>query len=150
MTNSVVLNKFWMLYKVTTKIVFVTRLHPLIYLNTHSLWSKVQINKPKDIFNFTIKYLNNTLGTKKNLCKWSLSPRHLHAPSAFSLKLFKILYLVASPTLMSVGIPDVITQFFGILLNLCHLLSMPHYMLIFPLFHLRLSLLVILSCQISS
>ena len=28
---------------------------------------------PRNIFNFTIKYLNNTLATKKNLCKWSLS-----------------------------------------------------------------------------
>ena len=28
---------------------------------------------PKNIFNFTIKYLNNTLDTKKNLYKWSLS-----------------------------------------------------------------------------
>ena len=28
---------------------------------------------PKNIFNFTIKYLNNTLATKKNLFKWSLS-----------------------------------------------------------------------------
>ena len=28
---------------------------------------------PENIFNFTIKYLNNTLATRKNLCKWSLS-----------------------------------------------------------------------------
>ena len=27
----------------------------------------------KNIFNFTIKYLSNTLATRKNLCKWSLS-----------------------------------------------------------------------------
>ena len=40
---------------------------------TLSLWSKVQKNMPKNIFNFTIKYLNNTLATKKNLCKWFLS-----------------------------------------------------------------------------
>ena len=39
---------------------------------TRSLWSKVQKNMPKNIFNFTIKYLNNTLATKKNRCKWSL------------------------------------------------------------------------------
>ena len=41
--------------------------------NTHSLWSKVKKNMPKNIFNFTIKYINNTLGTIKNLHKWSLS-----------------------------------------------------------------------------
>ena len=40
---------------------------------TRHLWSKVQKNMPRSIFNFTIKYLNNTLATKKNLCKWSLS-----------------------------------------------------------------------------
>ena len=28
---------------------------------------------PKNIFNFIVKYMNNTLATKKNLCKWSLS-----------------------------------------------------------------------------
>ena len=28
---------------------------------------------PKNIFNFIVKYMNNTLTTKKNLCKWSLS-----------------------------------------------------------------------------
>ena len=37
------------------------------------LWSKVQQNMPRNIFNFIIKYLNNTLPTKKNLHKWSLS-----------------------------------------------------------------------------
>ena len=40
---------------------------------TRDLWSMVQKNMPKNIFNFTIKYLNNTLATRKNLCKWSLS-----------------------------------------------------------------------------
>ena len=27
----------------------------------------------KNIFNFIVKYMNNTLATMKNLCKWSLS-----------------------------------------------------------------------------
>ena len=48
-----------------------------IFLNasskTRNLWSKVQRKMPKNIFNFTIKNLNNTLATKKNLFKWSLS-----------------------------------------------------------------------------
>ena len=38
-----------------------------------SLWSTVQQNMPKNIWNFIIKYLNNTLPTRKNLYKWSLS-----------------------------------------------------------------------------
>ena len=41
--------------------------------NTRRLWSIVQQNMPKNIFNFMIKYLNNTLPTRKNLYKWSLS-----------------------------------------------------------------------------
>ena len=28
---------------------------------------------PKNILNFIVKYMNNTLATRKNLCKWSLS-----------------------------------------------------------------------------
>ena len=42
-------------------------------LKVRGLWSKVQQNMPRNIFNFLIKYLNNTLPTKKNLHKWSLS-----------------------------------------------------------------------------
>ena len=41
--------------------------------NNSSLWSEVQQNMPSNIFNFTIKYLNDALANRKNLCKWSLS-----------------------------------------------------------------------------
>ena len=34
---------------------------------THGRWSKVQKNMPRSIFNFTTKYLHNTLATRKNL-----------------------------------------------------------------------------------
>ena len=37
---------------------------------TTSLWSNVQKNMPKNIFNFTLKYLSNSLATRKNLSKW--------------------------------------------------------------------------------
>ena len=40
----------------------------------NSLWSSVQSKLPKNIFNFTIRYINNTLPTRKNLAKWGLSP----------------------------------------------------------------------------
>ena len=40
---------------------------------TSSIWSTVQQNMPRNIFNFSIKYLNNTLPTRKNLCKWSIA-----------------------------------------------------------------------------
>ena len=36
---------------------------------TSRLWSTVQQNMPRNIFNFSIRYLNNTLPTRKNLCK---------------------------------------------------------------------------------
>ena len=39
---------------------------------TRSLWSTVQQSMPKNIFNFSLIYLNNTLATRKNLCKWSI------------------------------------------------------------------------------
>ena len=40
---------------------------------TSKLWTKVHCNMPKNIFNFIVKYMNNTLAAKKHLCKWSLS-----------------------------------------------------------------------------
>ena len=46
--------------------------HSLKQLN--SLWSKIQSKLPTNIFNFTIKYLNNTLATRKNLYLWNISP----------------------------------------------------------------------------
>ena len=43
----------------------------LLDLKTCSIWSIVQQSMPKNIFNFTIKYLNKSLPTRKNLHKWS-------------------------------------------------------------------------------
>ena len=42
-------------------------------LKVCGLWSTVQQNMSRNIVNFMIKYLNNTLPSKKNLHKWSLS-----------------------------------------------------------------------------
>ena len=39
----------------------------------NSLWSSAQSKLPKNIFNFTVRYLNNTLATRKNLKLWNLS-----------------------------------------------------------------------------
>ena len=41
--------------------------------NLNSLWSRAQSKLPANIFNVTIKYLNNTLATRKNLYLWGLS-----------------------------------------------------------------------------
>ena len=46
--------------------------HSLTTLN--SLWSSAQSKLPKNIYNFSIKYINNTLPTKTNLKRWGLSP----------------------------------------------------------------------------
>ena len=40
----------------------------------NSVWSLAQRNLPKNIFNFTIRYINNSLSTRKNLVKWGMSP----------------------------------------------------------------------------
>ena len=45
--------------------------HSLTTLN--SLWSSAQSSLPKNIFNFSVKYINNTLPTKTNLKRWGLS-----------------------------------------------------------------------------
>ena len=41
--------------------------------STTSMWSEVQKSLPKNIFNSTVRFLNNTLATRKNLHKCSLS-----------------------------------------------------------------------------
>ena len=38
----------------------------------NSLWSSAQSKLPKNIFNFTIRYTNNCLPTRKNLAKWGI------------------------------------------------------------------------------
>ncbi len=38
----------------------------------NNLWSKSQSSLPKSIYNFTIRYINNTLPTRKNLTKWGI------------------------------------------------------------------------------
>ncbi|CAB4041462.1 Hypothetical predicted protein [Paramuricea clavata] len=39
----------------------------------NSLWSSVHSKLPKNIFNFSLRYINNSLLTRKNLVKWGLS-----------------------------------------------------------------------------
>ena len=39
----------------------------------NSLWSSVQRTLLKNIFNFRVKYINNTVSTMRNLCRWGLS-----------------------------------------------------------------------------
>ena len=39
----------------------------------NSVWSTVQSNMPRNIFHFTIRYLNNSLANRINLVRWNLS-----------------------------------------------------------------------------
>ena len=39
----------------------------------NSLWSSAQSRLPKNIFNFTVRYINNSLPTRKNMVRWGLS-----------------------------------------------------------------------------
>ena len=64
--------------------------HSLTQLN--SLWSSAQSSLPKNIFNFTERYLNNTLANRTNLHKWKLSSSH---DCSFCLKPESLLHIVA-------------------------------------------------------
>ena len=64
--------------------------HSLKSLN--SLWSRAQSRLLANIFNFTIKYLNITLATKKNLYLWGLSNS---SSCSFCLQPESLLHIVA-------------------------------------------------------
>ena len=79
-TSFRILSKFWRLYSTSMKIASKIHFFPKVWLS-HLFWKfharKLQAfgqlcnNICQEIF--SIKYLNNTLPTRKNLCKWSLS-----------------------------------------------------------------------------
>ena len=68
-----------------------------------SLWSTVQQSMPKNVFNFSLKYLTNTLATRKNLFKWSIGSR-LHASFVFSRKHYNSSFPAVSRTSIRVDI----------------------------------------------
>ena len=41
--------------------------------SVNSIWSEAQSHLPKNIYNFTIRYINNSLPTHKNMARWGLS-----------------------------------------------------------------------------
>ena len=61
-------------------------------ISLNSIWSAVQSKLPKNIFNFTIRYVNNTLPTRKNLQKWGISTT---SECAFCLSPKSLLHVVA-------------------------------------------------------
>ena len=64
--------------------------HSLTTLN--SLWSSAQSSLPKNIFNFSIKYINNILPTKTNRKRWGLSPS---SDCSFCLTQESLLHIVS-------------------------------------------------------
>ena len=61
-------------------------------LSLNSMWSSVQSKLPKNIFNFTIRYINNTLPTRKNMFKWGLTST---SDCSFCLQPETLLHVIA-------------------------------------------------------
>ena len=59
--------------ELTSQGLIITSILKYASLSTTSLWSNVQINMPKNIFNFTLKYLSNSLASRKSLSKWCIT-----------------------------------------------------------------------------
>ena len=58
----------------------------------NGIWSKSQSNLPKNIYNFTIRYINNSLPTRKNLTKWGILS---NSDCSFCLNPETLLHVVA-------------------------------------------------------
>ena len=58
----------------------------------NNLWSSVQSKLARSVFNFTIRYMNNTLPTRKNLLKWGISST---SDCSFCLAPESLLHVVA-------------------------------------------------------
>ena len=60
--------------------------------SVNSIWSLAQRNLPKNIFNFSIRYINNSLANRTNLTKWGISPT---SDCSFCLQPESLLHVVA-------------------------------------------------------
>ena len=61
-------------------------------LRLNSIWSTVQSKMPRNIFNFTIRYINNSLPTRSNLSKWGITST---SECSFCLNTESLLHIVA-------------------------------------------------------
>lgn len=52
---------------------FFTSISKFSLPQVNTIWSTCQSKLPKNIFNFSVRYINNTLPTRKNLQKWGLT-----------------------------------------------------------------------------
>ena len=60
--------------------------------SVNSIWSSAQSHLPKNIYNFTICYINNSLPTHTNMTRWGLSQR---SDCSFCLNPESLLHIVA-------------------------------------------------------
>ena len=58
----------------------------------NKVWSIAQSKLPKNIYNFTIRYINNSLPTRKNLNRWAISS---NSDCSFCLSSETLLHIVA-------------------------------------------------------
>ena len=58
----------------------------------NAIWPVSQSKLPKNIFNFTVRYINNTLPTRKNLSRWGISS---NSDCSFCLHPESLLHVVA-------------------------------------------------------
>ena len=52
---------------------FFSNVEKFSFSQLNTLWSAAQSKLPKNIFNFTVRYINNSLPTRKNLTRWGLT-----------------------------------------------------------------------------
>ncbi|CAB4026095.1 Hypothetical predicted protein [Paramuricea clavata] len=52
---------------------FFSNVAKISFSKLNTLWSAAQSKLPKNIFNFTVRYINNSLPTRKNLTRWGLA-----------------------------------------------------------------------------
>ena len=60
--------------KLSTQGSFLNSISKFALSQLTKLWSVAQSSLPKNIFNFSIRYINNSLPTRQNLLRWNLSP----------------------------------------------------------------------------
>ena len=53
---------------------FFSSIMKFLLSQVNTIWSCCQSKLPKNIFNFTVRYINNSLPTRRNMTKWGLSP----------------------------------------------------------------------------
>ena len=71
---------------------FFTSISKFSLPQVNTIWSTCQSKLPKNIFNFTIRYINNSLPTRRNLQKWGLTSS---SECSFCLHPESLLHVVA-------------------------------------------------------